>query len=76
MNSQIFLGLKYGKLILTLAEVATELGMEVGTAHNKISAGTFPIPTTKRGKNRVADLRDLAEYIDNQREQSKLAFKA
>lgn len=76
MNSQIFLGLKYGRLTLTLAEVAAELGIEVGTAHNQIGAGTFPIPTTKRGKKRVADLRDLAEYIDNQREQSKLAFNA
>jgi len=74
MDSHVFLGLKYGKLILTLNEVATELGMEVGTAHNRIGAGTFPIPTRKEGKNRVADLRDLAEYFDKQREKSKLAF--
>lgn len=75
MNSEVFYGLKYGKLILTLTEVAAELGMEVGTAHNQIGAGTFPIPTRKMGKNRVADLRDLAKYIDQQREQSNQIFK-
>jgi len=67
MNAHIFYGLKYGKLTLTLAEAAPELGMEVGTAHNQISAGTFPIPTRKLGKNRVIDVRDLADYIDQQR---------
>jgi predicted site-specific integrase-resolvase len=74
VNAQVFYGLKFGKLTLTLTEVAPELGMEVGTAHNQISAGTFPIPTRKLGKNRVVDVRDLADYIDQQRLLARTIF--
>lgn len=74
MNAQLFYGLKYGKLTLSLTEAAPELGMEVATAHNKISAGTFPIPTRKLGKNRVVDIRDLADYIDQQRMLARQIF--
>lgn len=75
MNAYVFYGLKYGKLTLTLAEAAPELGIEVATAHNQISAGTFPIPTRKLGKNRVIDIRDLADYVDQQRLAARQLFE-
>lgn len=74
MDAAIFLGLKYKKLILTLAEACEELGMALGTAHNKIGRGTFPVPSRIAGKSRVVDVRDLAEYIDREREHARQAF--
>ncbi len=74
MNSHVYYGLKFGKLIITLTEAAAELGMEVGTARNQIGAGSFPLPTRKMGKNRVVDVRDLADYVDHQRSLAKQIF--
>jgi len=74
MNSHVYYGLKFGKLIITLTEAAAELGMEVGTARNQIGEGSFPLPTRKMGKNRVVDVRDLADYVDHQRSLAKQIF--
>ncbi|GAC1317430.1 MAG: hypothetical protein NVSMB28_04960 [Collimonas sp.] len=68
MKAALFLGLKYERRILTLAEVCQEIGIAVGTAHNKIGADTFPIPTRKSGKHLVADVRDVGAYLDRCRE--------
>ncbi|WP_058896484.1 MULTISPECIES: hypothetical protein [Herbaspirillum] len=75
MKAQMFLVMKYERMTMTLAEVCEEISLEVGTAHNKISAGTFPIPTRKEGRNRVADVRDVGEYLDRQRQEAKEAYK-
>ena len=62
---------KYGRLTLTLYEVGQELGMtKEQTIRNRYSAGRFPIPTSKEGIKRVADVRDVAAYIDKRREGS------
>lgn len=74
MDAGMFLGMKHKKLTLSLAEACDELGIAVGTAHNKISTGTFPIPSRIQGKNRVIDIRDLGEYIDNERKNARQAF--
>lgn len=74
MNAHVFYGMKFGKLVITLADAAAELGMEVTTAHNQIGAGTFPLPSRKLGKNRVVDVRDLAEYVDKQRDMARQIF--
>ncbi|WP_050978119.1 hypothetical protein [Herbaspirillum sp. GW103] len=74
MKAQMFLVMKYERMTMTLAEVCEEISLEVGTAHNKISAGTFPIPTRKEGRNRVADVRDVGEYLDRQRQEAKVAY--
>jgi predicted site-specific integrase-resolvase len=71
MRAQIFLIMKYERMTMTLAEVCDEISLELGTAHNKLSAGTFPIPTRKEGRNRVADVRDVGEYLDRQWQQSR-----
>lgn len=75
MKAQMFLVMKYERMTMTLAEVCDEINMETGTAHNKISAGTFPIPTRKEGRNRVADVRDVGEYLDRQRQRAKEAHE-
>ncbi|WP_082793509.1 helix-turn-helix transcriptional regulator [Collimonas pratensis] len=73
MKATLFLGMKYERLILTLQEVCEEIGIVTGTAHNMLSAGTFPIPTRKEGRNRVADVRDVGAYLDKRREEAKTA---
>jgi len=75
MKAQMFLVMKYERMTMTLAEVCEEISLEVGTAHNKISAGTFPIPTRKEGRNRVADVRDVGDYLDRQRQEAKKAYE-
>ncbi|MDR6583422.1 hypothetical protein HBH1_04377 [Herbaspirillum sp. BH-1] len=75
MKAQMFLVMKYERMTMTLAEVCEEISLEVGTAHNKISAGTFPIPTRKEGRNRVADVRDVGDYLDRQRQEAKEAYE-
>lgn len=76
MNAAMFLGLKHDKLVLTLTEACSELGMTVGTAHNKIGNGTFPVASRVQGKHRVVDVRDLGAYLDQQRELSKKTLAA
>ncbi len=74
MNTSIFLGLKYNKMTMVLSEVCDELGIAVGTGYNLISSRQFPIPTRKQGRNYIADIRDVAEYIDDQRKHARDAF--
>ena len=68
MRADIFLAMKYERLVMRMDEVCHEIGIELGTARNKLSAGTFPIPTRKQGKFVIADVRDVGKYLDDQRE--------
>ena len=74
MNTEIFLIAKHKKITITLAAACDELGIAVGTAHNQIGNGTFPIPSRIQGKKRVVDIRDLGEYIDQERNNARQAF--
>ena len=76
MKAAQFLAMKYDRLVMTLSEVCEEISIVPGTAHNMLSAGTFPIPTRKEGRNRVADVRDVGDYLDTQRERAKAAYTA
>lgn len=76
LNSAMFLGLKYQRMTLSLEEACAEIGIKATTGANQISAGTFPMPTRKEGGKRVVDIRDLAEYIDKQREAAKVQWNA
>ena len=70
MKADIFLAMKYERLIMRLDEVCHEIGFELGTARNKLSAGTFPIPTRKEGKFVIADVRDVGKYLDDCRDEA------
>lgn len=74
MNAALFLGLKYNKLTITLSEACTELGITSSTGLNQVSRGEFPIPSRIQGRNRVVDVRDLAEYFEQQRKDTRDAF--
>ncbi len=60
---------RYGA-ILDLTDLAKVMRMQIGTVKNKLSEGTFPIRTYKLGRRRVADVRDVAGYLDRQRDEA------
>jgi predicted site-specific integrase-resolvase len=55
------------KLRLSLDEVCEAIGYAKQTAYNEISAGTFPVPIQKCANKWVADIRDVADYLDRER---------
>ena len=65
MNTEYLLLGLYGKPSLELEEVCKAIGMKIKTAYNKRSSGTFPIPMS--GKPLTADVRDVANYMDEKR---------
>lgn len=70
MKADIFLAMKYERLIMRLDEVCHEIGADIGTVRNRMSAGTFPIPTRKEGKFVIADVRDVGKYLDDCRDEA------
>ncbi len=56
-----------GRMLLSLDEVCDAIGIQKQTAYNRLSSGTFPIPMRKEGRNLVGDIRDVADYLDEQR---------
>lgn len=58
---------------MSVADLAKELHMAVGTINNQVSQGRFPIPTYRDGGGRFADLRDVAIYIDQCRAMARAA---
>lgn len=58
----------YGTLTLTTKQLAEVLHYKTTRVLlNAISAETCPVRTFKLGKIRVADVRDVAEYMDGRR---------
>ena len=56
-----------GRMLLTLDEVCEAISIQKQTAYNRLSSGSFPIPMRKEGRNLVGDIRDVADYLDEQR---------
>ncbi len=63
-----FLYQEYGSLTLTTKQLAEVLHYKTTRVLlNAISSGTCPVHTFRAGKCRVADIRDVAEYLDRAR---------
>ena len=59
---------EYGTLTLNTKQLARVLHYKTTRVLlNAISTGTCPVHTFKAGKNRVADIRDVADYLDRVR---------
>lgn len=67
--TQAYLLDKYGPR-LNIEQLADVLSMEKGTIYNKISAGTFNVPTYVDVGRRWADVRDIAKVLDDLRAQA------
>ncbi|WP_306437088.1 hypothetical protein [Bordetella genomosp. 9] len=63
-STSMLLYMRYGRMRLTLGELAIELGIAEGTLRNQISDDKCPVPTYKEGRNRFADVRAVGEYLD------------
>lgn len=59
----MFLAERYGRMTLTLEEVAEQLGMSAGTIKNRRTRGEFAWLKVD-GRSLSADVADLAEYLE------------
>ena len=66
---------KYQSLQLDARQLGEVLGMTYKGVLNAISAERFPVHTYKCGKLRVADIRDVAAYLDAQRRPANLTTR-
>jgi len=51
--------------MLGIAEVSTIIGLKPQTIRNKLTNGTFPIPTKKVGRLLKWDSRDIEKFLDS-----------
>lgn len=68
MNTLQMLMDRYGKLDMDVKDLSDFMRMGEKSILNAISAERFPIRTAKKGRSRVADVRDVADWWDKQRE--------
>jgi|GEM_PF-1723751 len=67
-QTELYLLGKYGRMIIGTEELKDELGYaSTKSVLNAISAEAFPVKTYARGGRRVADIRDVAAYLDRAR---------
>ena len=70
-KSLAYLQKKYPNKLLTLEQVAAELGRSLMSIRDQASKDRLPIPTVKVGRLRRVDVERLAEYMDNLSEQAE-----
>ncbi len=68
MTTTEYLIKTYGNITLTTKQLAEVLHMSVGGLRDAFNCGRLPIHTYKVASRRVADVRDVAEYLDHQRD--------
>lgn len=52
---------------MNMDQLAAMMEIVPPTLYNQISAGSCPVKTYREGKSRFADVRDVAEYLDQVR---------
>lgn len=62
------------RVLLSLEEACGVMGISIKTGYNWISMGAFPLPIVKRGNRVMIDIRDLAEYLDKERESARVEY--
>lgn len=60
-----------GRMHMSIDELCAAIGYAKQTAYNEISAGRFPIPMQKRAGKLMADIRDVAAYLDAERDRAQ-----
>ena len=70
MLTTLLLFEKYGPR-MSLEQVGDALGFATGTLYQRLAHGKLDLPTYVDGKQRFADTRDVAEYLDRLREQAR-----
>jgi len=67
---QILLARFHGQILIPFTSAAEAAGIQIQTARNKLSSGTFPIKTVLNGSRRFIHVSDLADYIETLRAES------
>lgn len=81
MNTMFLLMAEYETATVPLSQVCEKyFGMKSATAERKASENRLPIPTFRTAESqkapRMVHIADLADYIDQQREESKVVHRA
>lgn len=71
-STAIILYMRYGRMRLTMTELATELGIKEGSLRNLISDEKCAVATYTEGRNRYADVRAVGEYLDQRYREAAL----
>jgi predicted transcriptional regulator len=62
----VYLAERYGRMRLTLPEIAEQLGLSVQTIRNRKTKGDFKWIAAD-GRDLFADVADVAEYLEQRR---------
>jgi len=71
----LFLAERYGRMTLSLDEVASQLGLSPGTIKNRRMRGEFEWLRTD-GRQLYADVQDVAQYLEEARQRAVEAAAA
>lgn len=63
------------RVLLTLEEACGAMGVSVRTGYGWMQTNSFPMPFHKQGNRIMIDIRDLAEYLDREREHGRVAYE-
>lgn len=70
MNNLQMLIERYQNITLDVNQLAEILHMTPKTVTDQAAAGRLPIPTFKAGRKHLANIRDVAIFLDNQGKKS------
>lgn len=65
---QILLARFNGQVLIPLISASETVGIPAQTARNRLSKGTFPIPTVLVESRRFIHISDLADFVESRRE--------
>jgi hypothetical protein len=64
---QILLARFNGQVLIPFVPASESVGIPAQTARNKLSSGTYPIPTVMNGSRRFIHISDLADFVESRR---------
>jgi hypothetical protein len=64
---QILLARFNGQVLIPLVSASESVGIPAQTARNRLSNGTFPIPTVMIDSRRFIHISDLADFVESRR---------
>lgn len=69
---QILLARFNGQVLIPLVLASESVGISAQTARNRLSNGTFPIPTVMVESRRFIHISDLADFVESRRTPKKV----
>lgn len=66
---QILMARFNGQVLIPLVPASESVGIPAQTARNRLSSGTYPMPTVMIESRRFIHISDLAEFVESRRTQ-------